>query len=191
MLLPQLRFLLAAIKNPREVSTIFQTTPWLRDQMLKSIDFSKIEHLVELGAGAGAITTGIADRLQKPEQYLGIELDHDLIEVLRKRFPDLKFTEALAEQVYELTQSTGPVDAIVSSLPWTLFPPDVRDRTMKSIAATVKPGGIFTTYIVVNAIFYPSAQDVIRQMKAHFSKVEQSKIFWKNVPPAFIFTAYK
>ncbi len=191
MLLPQLRFLLAAIKNPREVSTIFQTTPWLRDHLMEFIDFSKIQSIVELGAGAGAITVGIAERLQKPEQYLGIELDHDLIEVLRERFPELKFAEAPAEQVHELTKESGPVDVIVSSLPWTLFPPDVRDRTMKNIAASVKPGGMFMTYMVVNAIFYPSAQDVIRQMKANFSRVEQSKIFWKNVPPAFIFTAYK
>lgn len=191
MLLPQLRFLLAAIKNPREVSTIFQTTPWLRDQMIQFIDFSNIQSVVELGAGAGAITVGIAERLQKPEQYLGIELDPDLIEVLRERFPALKFAEAPAEKIFELTKATGPVDAIVSSLPWTLFPPDVRERTMKSIADSVKPGGVFITYMVVNAIFYPSAQDVIRQMKANFSKVEQSKIFWKNLPPAFIFTAYK
>ena len=191
MLLPQLRFLLAALKNPREVSTIFQTMPWLRDHMMDSIDFSKIERLVELGAGAGAITAGIADRLQKPEQYLGIELDHDLIEVLRERFPQLKFAEASAENVHDLTQASGPVDVIVSSLPWTLFPPEMREHTMKNIADSLKPGGMFMTYMVVNAIFYPSAQDVIRQMKINFSRVEQSKLFWKNFPPAFVFTAYK
>lgn len=191
MLLPQLRFLLAALKNPREVSTVFQTTPWLRDRMLDFIDFNKIHNIVELGAGAGAITVGIAERIQKPEQYLGIELDKGLVEVLRKRFPQLKFVEASAEQVKELTIPMGPVDAIVSSLPWTLFPPDVRERTMKNIADSIKPGGIFMTYMVVNAIFYPSAQDVIRQMKANFSRVEQSQLQWVNIPPAFIFTAYK
>lgn len=191
MLLPQLRFLLAALKNPREVSTIFQTTPWLRDRMMEFIDFSKIQNIVELGGGAGAITEGIANRIQKPEQYLGIELDKDLVKVLRKRFPQLKFVEASAEQVKELTKSIGPVDVIVSSLPWTLFPPDVRDRTMKNIADSLKPGGMFMTYMVINAIFYPSAQDVIRQMKANFSRVEQSKLQWVNIPPAFIFTAYK
>lgn len=190
MLLPQLRFILAALKNPREVSTIFQTSPWLRDHMLDFIDFSKIQNIVELGAGAGAITEGIADRIQKPEQYLGIELDKDLVEVLRERFPQLKFVEASAEQIKELTATTGPVDVIVSSLPWTLFPADVRDRTMKNITDSLKPGGMFITYMVINAIFYPSAQDVIRQMKVNFSRVDQSKLQW-NIPPAFVFTAYK
>jgi len=191
MILPQLRFILAALKNPREVSTIFQTGPWLRDRMLEFIDFSKIQNIVELGAGAGAITEGIVERVEKPEQYLGIELDKDLVEVLQERFPNFKFVEASAEQVKELTVTTGPVDVIVSSLPWTLFPSDVRDRTMKNISDSLKPGGMFMTYMVINAIFYPSAQDVIRQMKTNFSRVDQSKLQWINIPPAFIFTAYK
>lgn len=189
---PYLEFLKAAIKNPMQISTVFQTSPWLRDRMLTNVDFSKASHIIELGSGAGAITEGIARRLPPTAQFTGLELSEDLVEYLRKWYPpNFEFIVGSAERAKEFGEKKGPADAVISSLPWTLFGPDLQESILSSVHAALKPGGLFLTYVCLNASWYQSAQNLKYLLHRKFKTVRKTPTEWRNLPPAFVYVCEK
>jgi phosphatidylethanolamine/phosphatidyl-N-methylethanolamine N-methyltransferase len=189
---PYIEFLKAAIKNPLQISTVFQTSRWLRNRMLNHIDFANCKHIMELGPGAGAITEGIAQRLSPNCKFTGFELNEDLVEYLRNYYPpQLEFVVGSAERAKEYAELKGPADAVISSLPWSLFTPDLQQNIVDSIYAALKPGGIFTTYVCINAIIYPGAQNFKYLLHRKFKNVKKTPTEWRNIPPAFVYICEK
>lgn len=185
-----IEFIKAAIRNPLEVSTVFPTSRSLAETLLSQADVLGAESVVELGAGTGAITRFLRPKLGKKESYLGIELDPKMVAFLRREFTDLKFETGLAEELPQW-KSARSVDVVVSSLPWSVFGPETQEKTLEAIRESLKPGGVFLTYVCVNAMLYPSARRFIDLMKANFRVIERTPLEWRNVPPAFVFKAKK
>lgn len=189
---PYLEFLKAAIKNPLQISTVFQTSPWLRNRMLSHVDFTKCTHIIELGPGAGAITEGIAQRITSDVQFTGLELSEELVEYLRKIYPaHMEFIVGSAERAREFAEKKGPADAVISSLPWTLFGHELQNSILSSVHDALKPGGLFLTYVCVNASWYQSAQNLKYLLYRKFKTVRKTPIEWRNIPPAFVYVCEK
>lgn len=173
-----------------EVSTVFPTSEALANTLLNHADLQKAQVVIEVGAGTGAITKHLVQRLENHQKYIGVELDPQMIAYLRQNYPQLKFEIGPAEN---LKNWTGPnsVDVVISSLPWTVFSDQIQENTISAIYNSLKPGGIFVTYICVNAIWYPQARSFIHRLKDNFGEVYRSPIEWKNIPPAYIFKVQK
>lgn len=188
-----LEFFKAALKNPMQISTIFQTSPWLSECMLSSIDFKNASHIIELGAGAGAITEKIYHRIQPQTQFTAFELSYTLVEFLKNSYTEknMEFVVGSAELSREFAQKKGLADYVVSSLPWTLFPPDLQERILDSVVDSLKPNGLFLTYTCLNAKIYPAAKTLDTFLNSKFSLVKKSKTIWKNIPPAFVYICSK
>ncbi len=187
-----LEFLKAAIRNPLEVSTVFPTSKSLAETLLAHADLSRSKSVVELGAGTGAITKYLSPRLVYRDAYLGIELDPKMVDFLRaqKAYSGLRFETGLAENVLNWVQPSS-VDVVVSSLPWTIFSTEMQASTIEAILQALKPGGVFVTYVCINATLYPNARGFINKLKSGFDDVYRSPVEWRNIPPAFIFKSSK
>lgn len=181
-----IEFVKAAIKRPMEVSTIFPTSPFLADLLLSNVPFGQPGAIVEVGCGTGAITGPILARIPSPSPYLGIEISHEMVSYLRARFPQTRFEQASANQVAELT-GDHKARAVISSLPWTVFPAELQDSTMSSIRRALAPSGVFVTYVCLNAAWYPKARRFSRLLRSTFARVERTPIEWRNIPPAFVY----
>lgn len=185
-----LEFVKAALRNPLNVSTVFPTSQALAETLLARGDLRGAARVAELGAGTGAITKHLAARLKHPEVYLGVELDPQMVEFLKQKFPGLKFATGLAQDLCQWVPEQS-VDVVVSSLPWTIFSNETQTKTIDAIVRALKPGGVFLTYICVNAMAYPQARGFIERLKNGFSDVTRSPLEWRNIPPAFVFQAKK
>jgi phospholipid N-methyltransferase len=184
-------FIKAAFNNPLQISTLFQTSPWLRDKILDALPLESAHRVCELGPGAGAITEGLKHRLTSQSVYVGIELNGILVDYLKTNYPDLNFIEGSAENAAQIANQNGAFDIVISSLPWTVFSPDLRESIMTSVSKSLRPGGIFCTYLCLNAAFYPSAKHLKSLLDKNFSSVTRSDIEWRNIPPAFIYFCKK
>lgn len=184
-------FVKAAIQSPLGVGTLFPSSPQLSQAMIDFSPVSTAKTIVELGPGAGAITQPLFNKLTPDQNYLGIEMSGELVTLLRQRFPRLKFHEGAADTIVQECGGENKVDLVISSLPWTLFSYDLQIRTLKALHAALKPGASFTTYMCMNAVWYPSAKSFMSLLRSTFSEVEESSIVWLNVPPAKIFRARK
>jgi len=183
-------FVKAALRRPLEVSTVFPTSRSLAETTLDFTDLGRAEKIVELGCGTGAITKHLVTRLPNPQSYLGVELDTKMVEFMRNEFPKLRFENGPASDLTKWVEP-GSVDVVVSSLPWTVFSTGTQLTTLKSIVSALKPGGVFVTYVLVNAIFMPQGRSIVRLLRENFRDVHRSDLEWRNIPPAYVFRSIK
>jgi phosphatidylethanolamine/phosphatidyl-N-methylethanolamine N-methyltransferase len=185
---PFLHFFWAALKNPLQVSTLFQTGPTASQLLTDAVpEHSKL--IVELGVGTGAITQSLLTKVDHPDQYLGIELNSDLIGFAQERFPTLKFVNDSAENFAKYLKGQK-VSAVVSSLPWTVMPQSVVANVIQAVHDNLQPGGVFTTYLTVHVLKTPAGRRMQMLLQEKFTSLD-SKVVFENLPPAKIFVAKK
>lgn len=146
--------------------------------------------VVELGAGTGALCDAVRARLAPGARYVAVELDPELVAHLRERRPWLEVLEGDAADLPALLAAVevGPVDAVVSSLPWTLLPPARRRATLDAVVATMAPGAVFTTISLCTAA--PSRVRALRALLAEsFDEVRSGPTVWRSVPPGRVLAA--
>lgn len=61
----RLQFLYKYIRSPKQVGSIVPSSKALIKKMIKPIDWTQVNTVVELGAGTGVITLGIEKKLRQ------------------------------------------------------------------------------------------------------------------------------
>ena len=183
------QFVLAAIKDPRSVSTPFPTLKFLAQSLIKHSTLSQEHKVLELGCGSGAITKHILES-GPHASYLGVEISSDLISYLQKAYPDNTFIKASADNLEGYVEDES-IDVIISSLPWTMFSEAVQEAIIKEITRVLKPGGSFVTFLCLHALPLPSASRAQKLFKKHFSSFEYCESISRNIPPANVYKAVK
>ncbi|TDD50599.1 methyltransferase domain-containing protein [Saccharopolyspora elongata] len=145
--------------------------------------------VVELGPGTGALSGAIAERLPAGGRQVAIELDAGMVEYLGAEMPWLEVIQGDAARLGELLADAGidKVDAVVSGLPWSIFPAKLQHDILGQVGAVLAPGGAFTTFAYVHALGMAGAQQFRRRLDLSFDEVLTSRTVWRNVPPARIY----
>ena len=184
-----LSFFLAAVAKPWKIGAVVPSSRELAETMLQRLPFGTTESVVEIGPGTGAITELILARLKDPSQYLGLEINPDFIETLKKRFPGVTFQQDSAENlVHHFKDKKGP-DYIVCSLPWTMWSDKQQSKLLNNILEPLVAGGTFVTYAYWPTFHAPAGQKFKKLLGRTVSKMEVSPIVWKNIPPAVTISA--
>lgn len=182
-------FFQAFIREPASVGALSPSSRALALAMIEGFDLHNASTIVELGAGTGAFTGPILERIGRNTTFVTMELDRIHARRLKRRFPRLAVYNDSAERMHEyLVLHPNPrADYIVSGLPWANIPPEIQERIMEAILASLAPHGIFTTFAYVHARWLPKARQFRRALEQRFHQVETSRVIWKNVPPAFVY----
>ena len=104
------------------------SSKYLAGKMLKEIDFSKADIIIELGPGNGAITHNILAKIKPSTILICFEINDAFYNELTKiKHPQLIVLKASAEKMLEEIEKLGynKVDYIVSSLPLTIIPKEI------------------------------------------------------------------
>lgn len=174
----QMLVLRALAHNPRDMGTLFPSSPYLAGAMAGAVSpyMAKNGVFIELGAGTGPVTEALLKRGIPPERLIVIEKSPSLAECLQERFPHVAVRCCGAEEMSACTPGGTRVSAIISSLPFRSLPREVSVSIMREVERTLSPGGIFVqfTYALVGKMpFIP----------AEFRKV-RTRLVPFNVPPA-------
>jgi len=161
--------------------------------MLAPIDFAAARMIVEFGPGTGAFTREIAARLLPGCRYLGIELNSRFVHSLTATFPHLVFAHGSVADLPHIlaTHRVGPIDAIVSGLPWATLPLALQERVFGAMDRALVPGGRFVTFGYLQSLVLPGARALRRRLGHSFVEVRRSPVVWGNVPPAFAYICRK
>lgn len=149
--------------------------------VLKPIDFSKPSTIIELGAGTGAVTEEILERLRPHHRFAAVENDHDFCEVLRRRFPEVNILETDATRIREPLAHIGlhKVDYVVSGLPTPNLPRKAAARMWQWLRQSLAPDGLFLQ-ITVAPLIYRGFYERL------FESVEYRMVWW-NIPPGGVY----
>jgi phosphatidylethanolamine/phosphatidyl-N-methylethanolamine N-methyltransferase len=182
------KFFLAAAARPWRIGAIAPSSPELAEQMLQRLNFGTPQKVLEIGPGTGAITQFVLPRLKNPTQYTGMEINKDFVEGLKLRFPGITFLNDSAENV---DSQTKDVDYLVCSLPWSMWVPNLQEKLLQNLSKPIISGGTFATYAYWPTLYTPTGRNFRKLLGKTFSRVDTSKVIWKNLPPAVIYLCSK
>lgn len=151
--------------------------------MLDLARVSEAQLVVEFGAGSGVYTRELLARMGPESRLLAFEVDPGLAARVRAELDDprLELVGASAEEV-ESHLDGAQVDILVSALPFTSLPGEVRGSVLDLSPKILKPGGVM---LVLQ--YSPFIQ---RELQRRFASVER-RVSPLNVPPAFLFRCSK
>lgn len=175
---------------PIQTGAVAPSSPSLARAMVDAACLHRADTVVELGPGTGVVTTQVARAIPSHSCFLALELNPYFVEQTRRRCPGvLVFRDDalnLPDRLAALER--GPCDAIISSLPWTLFDEATQTELLKVIRAALKPGGRFVTYAYISTGMSPSGRRFRKLLQRTFDSSSQSSLLWNNLPPARIHT---
>jgi phospholipid N-methyltransferase len=168
----------ALARNPRDMGTLFPSSPYLARAMAGAVSphMAKSGVFIELGAGTGPVTEALLKRGIPAGRLIVIEKSPALAKCLQERFPHVDVRCCGAEEMSTCMPEGTRVSAIISSLPFRSLPREISVSIMREVERTLSFGGIFVqfTYALVGKMpFIP----------AEFRKV-RTRLVPFNAPPA-------
>lgn len=186
-----IEFLQAFLKNPAKVGSIKPSSPELAQKMVEGITPDKNSAVLELGVGTGAITKFLQEIVPDDRSYLGIELDPDLVQLLRRNFPDMAMVCGNAADTWDIHQRSGigKIGSIICCLPFVSLPNEVGETILQQVDKFMQQGNCtFRTFQYAHGYYFPSAIKLREFMRDRYGKSKKSSLIVKNVPPAYTLT---
>jgi phosphatidylethanolamine/phosphatidyl-N-methylethanolamine N-methyltransferase len=174
------------LKNPRSMASIFPSGRQLGRLMVAALPASS-RHVVELGAGTGAITDALIKHGIPPQQLLAVEMNPVLHDVLAKRFPQLHLAHGDARHLADLVAQSGifvrnKVDAVFSSLGMLSMPKELQRDIVAAAFDVLHAGGVFIQYT------YGLASPLDDEVRVKLGlRCASAGLAWRNLPPARVF----
>jgi phospholipid N-methyltransferase len=190
-------FVVEALANFSMVAAISPSSRYLATAMLEPLPLQKTRIVVELGAGTGAITRALLDRLPPDATLLVFEINPRFIDCLRQSISDPRVilinssVENLEAELH--LRGIQHVDAVVSSLGLAFIPDHQRHAIFQQLSPFLHQGSVFTQYQYIHGLQFMEGRLCrfnLRPLLGRYFASVRSKIEWRNLPPAFVFTCH-
>src|ERR687898_2259568 len=172
-------FLRSMLANPREVGAVWPTSRWAVRDLLEMGDLARARTVVEFGVGTGVYTEEVLKQLHPEGTFLAFEIDPDLASAVDARLKDprLRVINDSAEHVDGYLEG-AKADYIVSSVPFTSLPADVRRSLLEAARGALAPDGQMLV-LQYSTTVLPDLERTFTRIRRRFSPL--------NIPPAFLF----
>lgn len=173
------RFLRSFLSAPGHVGAVLPTSRRTVRATLEMAPIAEARCVVELGAGTGPYTREILARLGAYGRLLAFELDPALARGLARDLPDprLRVVADSAATLEARLDGERP-EVIVSALPFTSLPSDVRKEVLDTARRVLADDGVM--------LVLQYSPFVARDLERRFASV-QRRLSPLNVPPAVLY----
>ena len=169
-------------KHPKMLGSLIPSSRFLIDQVLGQIDWKRARVIVEYGPGVGTITSEILRRMRPDTTLMVIETNEDFVDFLRESLPDprLQIVHGSAADVGTLLEQRGlgSADYVISGIPFSTMPDEVRDSILRETRSALDPRGAFLVYQFSRRVL-PYLEQVFQRVQRDFEP--------RNVLPAQLF----
>jgi phosphatidylethanolamine/phosphatidyl-N-methylethanolamine N-methyltransferase len=183
-------FVAQALRQPSRVGAVLPTSRHVAAAMADIVPVSGTPTVLELGPGTGALSEAIRHRLPEGGRQLAVEIDPAMVHYLRAAKPWLHVVEGDAADLRGALDSVGitQVDAVITSLPWTLLSPQKQRHLLEEIGKVLHAHGAFTAITYLTAMLRPSSAGLFANaLQDTFDEVLPRSLIWRNAPPARIY----
>jgi phospholipid N-methyltransferase len=169
-------------KHPRLLGSFVPSSPFLVNQLLAPVDWRRASVVVEYGPGIGNITRQVLKRMRPDAVLVAIEMNSEFVEFLRSDVDDprLQVVEGSALDIREILAGLRlpPVDYIISGIPYTNIPHELRCDILRESRGMLQPDGAM--------LVYQFTRTVLPYLQRTFGRVHQDFTLL-NILPARIF----
>lgn len=148
---------------------------------------SNARKVIELGGGTGVFTSALIEHGIVPDELLVLELNEELHQHLRHRFPearvecgDARELPAIAERAGYL--ETGLADAVLSGLGLLSMGRDTQHAIMDAAFKVLSPDGRFVQFTYGPTC--PVKSEVLAELGL---SARRGGLTWWNMPPATVY----
>lgn len=170
------------VKHPTMLGSMIPSSRFLVDTLLAKVDWDKAEVIVEYGPGVGTITEAILRRMRPDGVLIVIEMNEDFVDYLQRYFydPRLRIVKGSAADVDVVLRdlSLDGADYIISGIPYTVMPPEMRDVILRKSREALRPDGAFLIYQFTRSVL-PYLRQVFGGVRQDFEPL--------NILPARLF----
>jgi phospholipid N-methyltransferase len=164
------------------LGSLIPSSRFVVDKVLGQVDWQRARTIVEYGPGVGTLTGEILRRLRPDATLVAIEMNGDFVRYLRRTVPDrrLQVVEGSAADAEAVLAARGlrQADYVISGIPYSTMPAEVRDRILRTTHDVLDPEGAFLVYQFTRA--------VLPYLRNTFALVDQ-KFEPRNIMPARLF----
>jgi phosphatidylethanolamine/phosphatidyl-N-methylethanolamine N-methyltransferase len=177
-------FIRRFLGNPKRTGAVAPSGPYLAREMAQAVGPWGGGQVVELGPGTGPVTKALIARGIARERLVLVECDAHFSRMLSERFP---LTRVVCGDAFNLRASvlghlSGPVTAVVSSLPLLNEPPTRRLRLLEEAFDLMGDDGVFVQFT------YGVKSPVPREAMAGRYVARCGAPVLRNLPPASVWT---
>jgi phospholipid N-methyltransferase len=178
-------FLDQGLKNLKTVGTITRSSSFLCKEILKQIEFTSGQVILELGAGDGVITHYILKKMPPDAKLIALEINPVFCDELRKINDDrLIVVDQSAVHLNEILKSLEieQLDHVISAIPFVIFPENIATQIIQAAFDHMAPMAKFIQvhYSLLAKKMY---EKIFGQVNVRFVPF--------NIPPAFLLTMQK
>ncbi len=172
------------ISNPRQISAISPSSPWLARAMTAGLRPSA-GPVVEFGPGTGRLTAAILARGIPPQALTLFEMNPDFVRHLRARYPGVTVQGGPAQLAPAILPAQS-VAKVISGLPLLSMPVAIREAIVAAAFGVLAPGGTMVqfTYGATPPLPPESLEKLGLQVRV-------GPRIWRNLPPARIFRFHR
>lgn len=169
-------------KHPKMLGSLIPSSRFLIDRLLERVDWGRARVIVEYGPGVGTITEKVLWQMRPDATLVVFETNGDFVRFLEESLADprLHVIHGSAEDIGDVLErlECGPADYVISGIPFSTMPEDVRERILNATRTALRPSGTFLVY-QFSAKVWPHLQRVFRHVHRDFEV--------RNVLPAWLF----
>lgn len=182
-------FMTQAAREPSTVGAVLPTSRHVARAVADVVPASGAPTVLELGPGTGALSDELHARIPEGSRHVAIEIDPELVRYLRAAKPWLEVVEGDATYVRELLEPLGitRVDAVISSIPWTLLEPQKQREVLNALGEVMAPTAVFTTVTYLTTLWRSNTIKFLDQLRQAFEEVTPRAAVWRNMPPARVY----
>lgn len=177
---PPLLFLKKFLGHGRRVASFSPSSRALATAMCQSIDDTRPQVIVELGAGSGAVTAMACRRMHRSSKLIALEIDPEFAAMAQVRCPQALVMCADVMHVTEKLASLGVdrFDVLLNGLPTPSLPKHV-NRAVFECLQKLGPQASFSQLTVMPLVYQ-------RMYERLFEQVE-FKLVMQNLPPGGVY----
>jgi phospholipid N-methyltransferase len=170
------------LQHPKMLGSLIPSSRFLVGRLLDKVDWARAGTIVEYGPGVGTFTAHILGRMRPNARLVVFEMNRDFVGYLKRILPDprLHVVHGSAESVQEELDrlKLDGADYIISGIPFTTMPVELREKIMRESRQALNPGGAVLVYQFTRA--------VLPYLRTHFSRIHQD-FEPRNILPARLF----
>jgi phospholipid N-methyltransferase len=190
-------FVVEALNDFPVVAAISPSSRHLATAMLEQLPLARTRVALELGAGTGVITHALLDQLPPQATLVVFEINPRFFDCLQKTISDPRviLINSSAENLDSELLSRGihRVDAVVSSLGLAFMSDSQRHTLFQRLSPFLHQKSVFTQYQYIHGMQFVKGKLRrlnLRLLLSRYFVSVRSKIVWRNLPPAFVFTCH-
>ncbi|MCH2152760.1 MAG: hypothetical protein MK089_05410 [Phycisphaerales bacterium] len=144
------------LRHGTKIASLTPSSKWLCSAMLRDLDPTRPQVILELGSGTGPLTEMISRRMHPESTFLSVEVDKELHEIAASRCPDTDIAHASVEFLPDLLadRNLDQIDLFLSCLPTPSLPQPI-NKVVFETWKRMNTNGVFTQITQIPWWFMP------------------------------------